>query len=125
MNIELDAAEALRSVALNESLKAYVLQHPPLYQAGLQAAMRFIGGETLDECVQVATGINQQGHAATIDFMGESTRDEAMAEQATQEFLRVIRKVSQQGLNASVSLDLSHIGMVIDPEIAFQNGVVA
>lgn len=121
MNIELEAAEALRSVALDESLKAYVLQHPPLYQAGLQAAMRFVGGETLGECVQVATDINQQGHAVTIDFMGESTRDEAMAKQATQEFLRVIHEVAQQGLDASVSLDLSHIGMVIDPEIAFKN----
>ncbi|MEO1386383.1 MAG: proline dehydrogenase family protein [Cyanobacteria bacterium J06634_6] len=129
MSAEFEAAEALRRVALDESLKAYVLQHPPLYQAGLQAAMRFIGGETLDECVQSAKDINQQGHAVTIDFMGESTRDEAMAAQATQEFLEIIRAmatgrsetIAQQKLKASVSLDLSHIGMVIEPEIAYEN----
>ncbi|MEL6491978.1 MAG: proline dehydrogenase family protein [Cyanobacteria bacterium J06621_3] len=121
MSIEFEAAEALRHIALDESLKAYVLQHPPLYQAGLQAAMRFIGGETLDECVQSAKVINQQGHAVTIDFMGESTRDEAMAAQATQEFLEVIRAIAQQKLKASVSLDLSHVGMVIEPEIAYEN----
>lgn len=121
MSIESEAAEALRHIALDESLKAYVLQHPPLYQAGLQAAMRFIGGETLDECVQSAKAINQQGHAVTIDFMGESTRDEIMAKQATQEFLEVVRAIAQQNLKASVSLDLSHIGMVIDPEIAYEN----
>ncbi|MEO1396950.1 MAG: proline dehydrogenase family protein [Cyanobacteria bacterium J06634_5] len=124
MSIEFEAAEALRRIALDESLKAYVLQHPPLYQVGLQAAMRFIGGETLGECIQSAKAINQQGHAVTIDFMGESTRDEAMAKQATQEFLEVVRAISQQKLKASVSLDLSHIGMVIDPELAYNNAAV-
>ena len=124
MNVEFEAAKALRHIALDESIKAYVLQHPPLYQAGLQAAMRFIGGETLDECVQTASDTNQQGHAVTIDFMGESTRDEVMAAQATQEFLNVIRAIAQWGLDASVSLDLSHIGLVIDPELAYQNTLV-
>lgn len=123
MSVEFEAAEALRHIALDESVKAYVLQHPPLYQAGLQVAMRFIGGETLDACVQTATDTNQQGHAVTIDFMGESTRDEVMATQATQEFLTIIRVIAQRDLNASVSLDLSHIGLVIDPELAYKNAL--
>ena len=123
MSIEFEAAEALRHVALDESVKAYVLQHPPLYRAGLRAAMRFIGGETLDECVQTATNTNQQSHAVTIDFMGESTRDEVMATQATQEFLSVIRVIAQRGLHSSISLDLSHIGLVIDPELAYNNAL--
>ncbi len=41
------AAEALRRLALDENLKAYILQHPELYQPLLRAALRFIGGETL------------------------------------------------------------------------------
>ncbi|MBE9062216.1 proline dehydrogenase family protein [cf. Phormidesmis sp. LEGE 11477] len=124
MSVEFEAAEALRHLALDESIKAYVLQHPPLYQAGLQAAMRFIGGETLDECVQTGAATNQQGHAVTIDFMGESTRDEVTAAQATQEFLNVIRAITHKGLDASISLDLSHIGLVIDPELAYKNALI-
>lgn len=33
MSVEFEAAEALRHVALDETVKSYVLQHPPLYHA--------------------------------------------------------------------------------------------
>ncbi|MBD2019938.1 proline dehydrogenase family protein [Leptolyngbya sp. FACHB-36] len=65
--------------------------------------------------------MNQQGFAVTIDYMGESTRDAEMAEQATQEFLNVIQAIAHQNLDSSISLDLSHIGMVIDAELGYKN----
>ncbi|MBW4652662.1 MAG: proline dehydrogenase family protein [Kaiparowitsia implicata GSE-PSE-MK54-09C] len=121
MSAEFEATEALRHIALDETVKSYVLQHPPLYQALRHAAMRFIGGETLMQCVETTKSLNKQGHAVTIDFMGESTRDASLAEQATQEFLNVIRAIADQNLDASVSLDLSHIGMVIDAKLGYRN----
>lgn len=124
MNIEFEVAETLKQIALNEEIKAYVLQHPSLYQPLLQAALRFIGGETLADCVETAKSLNKQGFAVTIDYMGESTRDADMAQQATQEFLLVIEAIAQQNLNSSVSLDLSHIGMVIDAELGYKNACV-
>jgi proline dehydrogenase len=121
MSVEFEAAEALRHIALDETIKSYVLQHRPLYQALRHAAMRFIGGETLTQCVEITKSLNKQGYSVTIDFMGESTRDAAMAEQATQEFLKVFRAIAAQNLDASVSLDLSHIGMIIDAELGYKN----
>ena len=120
-HIENEVATALRHVALDESVKSYVLQHPSLYKALLNAAARFIGGETLVECCAVAKQLNEQGHAVTIDFMGESTLNAATAEQATQTFMEVIRTIAQQKLDSSVSYDLSHLGMVIDPELGYEN----
>jgi proline dehydrogenase len=121
MSIEFEAAEALRHIALDETVKSYVLQHPPIYQVLRHAAMRFIGGETLTQCVEITKLLNEQGHSVTIDFMGESTRDAAMAEQATREFLNVIQAIADRNLNASISLDLSHIGTVIDAELGYKN----
>lgn len=120
-DIQAEAADALRHLALNESVKAYVLNDPTLYQALLRAARRFIGGETLEECVLTTKSINQQGHHVTIDFMGESTRDRETAQEATEEFLRVVETIQDHRLNASVSLDLSHVGMVIDEELGYEN----
>ena len=122
MSVEFEAAESLRHIALDKKVKSYVLQHPPLYQALRHAAMRFIGGETLTQCVKITKSLNEQGHAVTIDFMGESTRDASLAEQATQEFLNVVRAITVHNLNASVSLDLSHIGMAIDMETLLRSG---
>lgn len=121
MNSELQVATALRHLALNEDVKAYVLEHSPLYQVLLHAAMRFIGGETLDRCIEAAKLINQQGFAVTIDYMGESTREVETAERATQEFLEVIQAVEAHKLDSSVSLDLSHIGMAITTELGYKN----
>ncbi|KAM3113291.1 proline dehydrogenase family protein [Phormidesmis sp. 146-33] len=124
MSVELEAAEALRHIALDETVKLYVLKHPPIYQALRHAAMRFIGGETLTNCVEITKSLNEQSHAVTIDFMGESTRDAEMAEHATQEFLNVIEAIANQNLDASISLDLSHIGMVIDAELGYKNAFI-
>lgn len=124
MNTEFEVAEALKQIALDEEVKAYILQHPPLYHSLLQAALRFIGGETLAQCTETAKSVNRQGTAVTIDYMGESTRNTGMAEQATQEFLYVIQAIVDQNLDSSVSLDLSHIGMVIDAELGYKNACI-
>jgi proline dehydrogenase len=83
-----------------------------------------IGGETLTDCVETVKSLNQKGFAVTIDYMGESTRDVDMAQQATQEFLHVIQAIAKQNLDSSVSLDLSHIGMVIDAELSYKNACI-
>lgn len=124
MNIEFEVVEALKQIALDEEIKAYVLQHPPLYHSLLQAALRFVGGETLAQCAETAKSLNQQGFAVTIDYMGESTRNTRIAEQATEEFLNVIQAIINQNLDSSVSLDLSHIGMVIDAELGYKNACI-
>jgi proline dehydrogenase len=120
-DLETTAAAALRHISRNEAIKSYVQHTPELHNTLLKAALRFIGGETLPECLRVAQAVQRRGHAVTIDYMGESTRDEEMAQQCTEEFLRVIRAINVYKLNASISLDLSHIGLVIDKTLALSN----
>lgn len=116
-----ETAAALKRIARDESIKSYVQTERPVHDALLGAAMRFIGGESLEECLKVAEGLNHSGHAVTIDYMGESTRDERMADEATEEFLRVVEAISQNELDSSVSLDLSHIGLTVDEELGLAN----
>ena len=116
-----EASAALKRIARDEGIKAYVQNEKPVHDALLGAALRFIGGERLGECVEVAQWVNRKGHSVTIDHMGESTRDEATAREATEEFLRVVEAICGRGLDSSVSLDLSHLGLVVDPELALEN----
>lgn len=119
--LETAAAEALRHIARDEQVKAHVMRNAPLREALFRAASRFVCGEVLPDCLAAAKTLNEQGHAATIDHMGESTRDEGMAEEATAEFLKVVRAITDESLDCSVSLDLSHVGLALDLELAFQN----
>lgn len=115
------AAAALRRIARDEGIKEYVKAEKPVHDALLGAALRFIGGENLGDCLAVAEVLNRRGHAVTVDFMGESTRDEGEAREATAEFLRVVGRIRERGLDSSVSLDLSHVGLAVDGELAFEN----
>jgi proline dehydrogenase len=53
--------------------------------------------------------------------MGESCRDEARANAETGLFLALLGAIDGENLDCSVSLDLSHIGSVVDPELGFLN----
>lgn len=112
-------AQALRKAALNEDSKAYILNNPALFQLFKKAADRYIGGETLEETmVKVKAFENQK---TSIEFMGESTRTEQESNVATLEFIRICEQIRLQELNATVSLDLSHIGLAISEELCLNN----
>lgn len=115
-------AAALRRIARDEEIKAYVMRNGPLREVLFWAASRFVSGETLAGGLRTVEALNGNGHAASVDYMGESTRDEGMAEAATREFLRVARAIPDDALDCSVSLDLSHVGLALGLDLAVRNG---
>jgi proline dehydrogenase len=115
------ASEALKKAALNEEAKQYILQHPQLFKTLKKAADRYIGGETLEEAVLTIKQLNARGFVVTTDFMGESIRNEKEANEAAAEFIRFARMVQLQQLHSSVSLDLSHIGLLVSRALTVHN----
>ncbi len=120
-SLEILAANALRHIARNEQLKEKIEQNPVLFPLLLRAAKRYIGGSTRDQCLNTVQMLNGAGHAATVDYMGESTRDRDKARAETQEFLRLAADLRERNLHCSVSLDLSHIGLVASPALGLEN----
>lgn len=116
-------AAVLRRLALDESTKSFVMNSERLYPPMLRAALRYIGGETLDECLVVTADTNLRGHAVSIDFMGESTRTRTEATAATAEFLKVADAIRIGRYDASLSLDLSHIGLLVSADFCFDNAL--
>ena len=114
-------AEALKKAALNEEAKRFVLEDARLFAVLKKAANRYIGGETLHEAVASIRQLNREGYAVTTDFMGESIRNEQDAHDATREFIDLARTVRQHQLNCSLSLDLSHIGLLVSDELVRHN----
>ncbi len=112
---------SLKRIARDERIKAFIEADRQIHDLLLGAASRFIAGETLEECLPIAQAINDAGHAVTIDFMGESTRDATDALRAVSAFASVIDAIRERRIDSSVSLDLSHIGLAIDPGLALAN----
>jgi len=120
-HLPLLAADALRKIARDENLKQRVENDPLLSGIFKRAAERYIGGSSLPECLRTIRLVNAQGHAASADYMGESTRDEAKAAIETTHFLQLIDAIQAENLDCTISLDLSHIGLALDPALGLAN----
>ena len=114
-------SNALKKAALNEEAKNFLLQNERLFTVLKKAANRYIGGETLEEAIVSIRKLNQEGYSVTTDFMGESIRNENDAITATNEFLKFAKFVKSEKLNSSISLDLSHIGLLVSKQLTIKN----
>lgn len=118
---ERTTAEVLRTVARDEKIKKAVLQSPPLYQLLLAAAKRYVAGETRKEAVALAKRLEAKGYRLSVEYIGENTMEESGCIQAKNELVGVIDDCTQLESAVGVSFDLSHIGLMVQPELAFAN----
>jgi proline dehydrogenase len=77
---------------------------------------RFIAGDELEDALAVARGLNAHGIGGITDLLGEGVEDLAGATEARTEYVAAIAAIAEQQLDASVSLKLSQLGLVIDPQ---------
>jgi proline dehydrogenase len=116
-----EAAEALRRLALDESAKAAVLSDPRLRAVARRIADRYIAGETLAAALEAIAAVNARGHAASVDYMGESCRDAGIAKHAAEVFGETAVRLAAGRLDCSLSLDLSHLGLLVDPDLCLRS----
>ncbi|HEY9424178.1 MAG TPA: proline dehydrogenase family protein [Microterricola sp.] len=117
------SAEALRAFALDESFKARVLADARLSPIARRIADRYIAGETLDQVFDRLPEVLARGHLASIEYTGESVRAAAVADAETEVFLELARRIQISAVPSTVSFDLSHIGLTVDPELGYRNAV--
>jgi proline dehydrogenase len=84
-------------------------------------ARRFVAGEAIDDAIDAIRALNTGGINATLDYLGESVSDRAMAEAAAAEYLRALDAIDASGVRANVSLKLTQFGLDIDREFCRDN----
>jgi proline dehydrogenase len=112
------AAQVLRALALDEDLKARIPDDPVLGPLARKVARRYVAGENFVDAVERANQILADGHRVNVEYMGESCRDPERATAETAVFLDAARLLPP---GCSISLDLSHIGLAVDHELALTN----
>jgi proline dehydrogenase len=112
---------ALKKAALNAEAKAYLLENEKLFRLIKKAADRYIGGENLEEAIQKVVVAQAQGLKCSLEYMGENVNSAEEAEGATDEFVRICQEITGRALHATVSLDLSHIGLNVSKTLCLEN----
>jgi proline dehydrogenase len=82
---------------------------------------RFIAGETVDEAVAAIRDLNAHGCTASFDHLNESVGAVAETEAEVREYLDVLARIAETGIDSNVSIKLSQFGLEIDPELAYRN----
>ncbi len=80
-----------------------------------RAASRYVSGRSAADAVALALELHQRGVGASIDQFGESVRDRAVAERVAADYLRLADELAELPHDAWLSVDLSHLGLDIDP----------
>ena len=83
---------------------------------------RFVAGESLDEVVQAARELNDQGMLVTLDCLGENVSSTAEAQKARDTYLGMFDRIAQEKLKANVSCKLTQLGL--DLSVEFCEGLV-
>ncbi|KQW87967.1 proline dehydrogenase [Massilia sp. Root418] len=120
-NLMAQAADSLRALALDEQAKERVGRDPELRRYMQRVAARYVAGHTVADVVRHLHAVAARGHAGSAEYVGESCRDEAKANADTEVFLELAAALAHERLACSVSLDLSHVGMLVDPELGYRN----
>ncbi|MDI9917220.1 proline dehydrogenase family protein [Rhodococcus sp. IEGM 1379] len=122
-DLQAQAADVLRRLALDETLKAHTMADATSAALARRVADRYVAGETMDEAFDRLPAIFARGHKGSIEYTGESVRDSELANSETDVFVELAERIGTTSVDSTVSFDLSHIGLVVDPELCYRNVV--
>jgi len=81
---------------------------------------RLIGGETLDSACALAAKLNGEGKRVTLGLLGEDVDTERAARTIAAEERRALEEIEARGLDATLSVKLSALGLALDEELCFE-----
>lgn len=82
---------------------------------------RFIAGENIAEAVAAIREVNARGCSASFDHLNESVSSIGESETEVREYLDVLTRINETGIDSNVSIKLSQFGLEIDPDLAYRN----
>lgn len=82
---------------------------------------RYVAGNGLSEAWGVTKKLNSAGIDVSLDLLGESVHDLEQSKSATNEYLVAIEEINNKAPSSTVSVKLSQLGIMIDPQQCANN----
>ncbi|MFI5070276.1 MAG: proline dehydrogenase family protein, partial [Terriglobales bacterium] len=94
---------------------------------GHKLSGRFVAGTQIEDVLRATRIVNQSSRSVSIDNLGENVSNAGEANESVQLYHRLLDEIAGSGLNANISLKLTHMGLDVDENLARENvtGLVA
>jgi proline dehydrogenase len=106
--ISLSESRTLRGIAEKSTL-------------GRRVSARFVAGTQLEDALSAASALNRAGLSVSLDNLGENVSTAEEASQSAQLYHQLLSEIAARDLNANVSVKLTHMGIDVDPQLAYSN----
>lgn len=97
------------------------MSSPALAGVATKIARQYSAGETVNDALASAGRSMGRGHLVSLEYVGESVRDAELVKTETEVFLELISALRAAQIPGTVSFDLSHVGALVDRDLALQN----
>ena len=88
---------------------------------GQRISSRFVAGTQVEDAIRAAATLNQAGLSVSVDNLGENVTTAEEATHSAQLYHQLLSEIENRGLNANVSVKLTHMGIDVDPQLAYSN----
>jgi len=85
---------------------------------GHRVSGRFVAGTTIEEALKATKETNALGMSVSLDNLGENVTNADEARESAQLYHELLDQIGERGLDANVSLKLTHMGFDIDQQLA-------
>jgi proline dehydrogenase len=85
---------------------------------GQRVSSRFVAGTTIDDALAATQATNALGMSVSIDNLGENVTNADEAQHSAELYHQLLDRIAQRGLDANVSLKLTHMGFDVDQNLA-------
>jgi proline dehydrogenase len=91
-------------------------EHLPRFRFVRATVRRFMPGERMEDALDAASRLAEDGIPATFTYLGENVRTAEDADAVVQHYLRLLDLIEERGLDAEISVKPTHLGLDLDPE---------
>jgi proline dehydrogenase len=104
------------SLSENRTLRSFAEKS----KMGRRLSRRFVAGESVGEALDATHQLNELGMSVTIDNLGENVHRAEEARASAALYRELIDQITTRKLDANASLKLTHMGLDVDPDLAFE-----
>src|SRR5437660_8833140 len=111
----------MRSLLLAASQNRWPRDHATQYSFVRGTVSRFMPGETLDDALGAAETLRSKRIGTVFTHLGENIKDRGEAQQVTEHYVEVLRRIREKGLQAEISVKLTQLGLDLSPDLCFEH----